>query len=85
MVNTLEERLADIRTPVEVAVIGCYVNGPGESRAAEIGVTGSSPRSLVYLDGKPLRKMESGELLQQLEALIRRRAEEKSAALIASG
>ena len=38
--NILEQRLEDIRTPMDVAVIGCIVNGPGEAREADVGLTG---------------------------------------------
>ncbi len=76
--NELEMRLEDIETPVDVAVIGCYVNGPGESREVEIGVTGSSPQSLIYIDGKPHHKIDSSKVLDEMESLIRARAAEKA-------
>ena len=84
-VNALERRLEDLDTPMDVAIIGCYVNGPGESRAAEIGLTGSAPSSLLFLDGKPFRKISGdADLLGELETAIRSRAAEKAAGLIAS-
>ena len=76
-VNELEQRLEDVAVAMDVAVIGCFVNGPGESRAAEIGLTGSSPSSLVYIDGKPLRKLKPEELTDALETLVRERAATK--------
>ncbi|MEQ9568301.1 MAG: flavodoxin-dependent (E)-4-hydroxy-3-methylbut-2-enyl-diphosphate synthase [Pseudomonadales bacterium] len=76
--NELEMRLEDIETHVDVAVIGCYVNGPGESREVEIGVTGSSPQSLIYIDGKPHHKVDSSKVLDEMESLIRARATEKA-------
>jgi (E)-4-hydroxy-3-methylbut-2-enyl-diphosphate synthase len=48
VVNELEQRLEDISDDIEVAIIGCYVNGPGESKAANIGLTGASPNNLLY-------------------------------------
>ena len=50
--NELERRLEDIRTPMDVAVIGCIVNGPGEAREADVGLTGATPSNLIYLAGK---------------------------------
>ena len=47
MVNELEQRLEDISEDIEVAIIGCYVNGPGESKAANIGLTGASPKKFA--------------------------------------
>ena len=43
--NQLESRLEDIKENIDVAVIGCYVNGPGESKYTDIGVTGGSPKN----------------------------------------
>ena len=51
VVNELESRLEDITTPIDVAVIGCIVNGPGEAKVVEIGLTGASPNNLVYVEG----------------------------------
>lgn len=76
-VNELERRLEDVVVPMEVAIIGCYVNGPGESKMAEIGVTGSAPRSMLYVDGKPTKKLDAGVLVKELETLIRARADQK--------
>ncbi|MDB0160065.1 flavodoxin-dependent (E)-4-hydroxy-3-methylbut-2-enyl-diphosphate synthase, partial [Escherichia coli] len=52
VMQALEERLEDIRTPMDVSVIGCKVNGPGEAKEADIGVVGAAPRSLVYRNGE---------------------------------
>ena len=88
IVNQLEARLEDIVTPVDVAVIGCIVNGPGEAREAEVGLTGASPANMAYLDGAPHHKVRNEELLDELEAMVRRRVAEKQATdakIIASG
>ena len=47
--NDLEKRLEDVRTPMDVAVIGCVVNGPGEAREADVGLTGATPNNLIYI------------------------------------
>jgi len=69
--NQLESRLEDVVEDMDVAVIGCYVNGPGESKHTTIGVTGGSPKNLIYIDGKPDHKVESKDLAERLEYLIR--------------
>lgn len=69
--NELELRLDDVTTPLDVAVIGCIVNGPGEAKEAEIGLTGGSPNNLVYVDGKPNHKVKNDVLIDHLEKLIR--------------
>ena len=53
--NELEGRLEDLLVPMDVAVIGCVVNGPGEAKEAHVGLTGGTP-NLVYIDGKPSQK-----------------------------
>lgn len=57
--NSLEQRLEDIRTPMDVAIIGCIVNGPGEAREADVGLTGASPSNLIYLSGEPDHKVSN--------------------------
>ncbi|WP_114417129.1 flavodoxin-dependent (E)-4-hydroxy-3-methylbut-2-enyl-diphosphate synthase [Marinospirillum perlucidum] len=79
--NELENRVEDLLTPLDVAVIGCVVNGPGEAREAELGLTGGSPQHLLYIDGKPASKVDSAQLLDQLEEVIRTKAAEKQARL----
>ncbi|HEC20363.1 MAG TPA: 4-hydroxy-3-methylbut-2-en-1-yl diphosphate synthase, partial [Gammaproteobacteria bacterium] len=69
-VNALEERLEDILEPMDVAVIGCVVNGPGEAREADIGLTGGEP-NLLYIGGKPDHKVSDEQLLDELERAVR--------------
>ena len=71
-VNELEKRLEDITEPLDVAVIGCVVNGPGEAREAEVGLTGGEP-NLLYVDGKPDHKVSNEEMVDELERVIRAR------------
>ena len=71
VVNELESRLEDITDPIDVAVIGCVVNGPGEAKEVSVGVTGGSP-NLLYIDGKTHSKVDNKSLVDTLEANIRR-------------
>ena len=71
VVNELEKRLEDISEDIEVAIIGCYVNGPGESKAANIGLTGASPNNLLYIDGSPNKKISNDNLVDELEEQVR--------------
>lgn len=73
-VNELEQRLEDIRQPMDVAIIGCVVNGPGEAREADVGLTGASPNNLIYLDGKPNHKVSNEAFVDHLENVIRQKA-----------
>ena len=74
--NELEMRLEDIRQPMDVAIIGCVVNGPGEAREADVGLTGASPNNLIYLDGKPNHKIDNKDFVDHLEQVIRTKASE---------
>jgi (E)-4-hydroxy-3-methylbut-2-enyl-diphosphate synthase len=74
--SSLEQRLEDIRTPMDVAVIGCIVNGPGEARAADVGLTGATPSNLIYLGGEPDHKVSNEDFIEHLEQVIRKRAGE---------
>jgi (E)-4-hydroxy-3-methylbut-2-enyl-diphosphate synthase len=69
-VNALEVRLEDIMEHIDVAVIGCVVNGPGEAKAAHLGIAGGSP-NLMYVDGKPSHKVEEKDLVDELERQVR--------------
>ena len=78
-VNALEARLEDITVPMDVSIIGCIVNGPGEAKLSDYGLTGGSPANLVYLDGVPDHKIKQENLVDQLEAEIRAKAAAKEA------
>ena len=80
VVNELERRLEDIITPIDVAVIGCIVNGPGEAKVAEIGLTGATPNNLAYVEGKPHHKIQNDQLLDELESMVRERVAAKQKA-----
>ncbi len=70
-VNALEQRLEDINDSIDVSIIGCIVNGPGEAKTVDIGLTGGTPNNLVYIDGKPHHKLKAEEIVDELETLVR--------------
>ena len=76
-VNELETRLEDITVPMDVSIIGCIVNGPGEAKESDFGLTGGTPSNLVYIDGKPNHKISQDNLVDQLEQEIRAKARAK--------
>lgn len=74
-VNALEERLEDIVTPMDVSIIGCVVNGPGEALLATLGVAGGHNKSGFYEDGvRQKERFENERMIDQLEARIRSKA-----------
>lgn len=84
--NELEARLEDVNTSLDVAIIGCVVNGPGEAREADLGLTGGTPKNLLYLGGEPHQKLENEGLVDSLERMIRTEVDKRKtqeAAIIA--
>ncbi len=77
-VNALEQRLENVLEPLDVAVIGCVVNGPGEAREAHIGLAGGCPNNLLYIDGKPDYKVKNEDLVDELERVIRARIDKNA-------
>ena len=76
-VNKLENELSYLKEEVTLAVIGCYVNGPGESKVADVGVTGASLKHLIYINGKPAYKVETNELENALIKEVTKLADQK--------
>jgi (E)-4-hydroxy-3-methylbut-2-enyl-diphosphate synthase len=74
-VNALEERIEDIMTPMDVSIIGCIVNGPGEAMVSDLGLTGGNKKSGYYLDGlRQKERFDNTDLVDQLEQRIRAKA-----------
>ena len=74
-VNALEQRLEDVLTPMDVSIIGCVVNGPGEAEVSDLGLTGARNMSGYYLDGKRQKeRLANDDLVDQLEKRIRAKA-----------
>ncbi len=66
LARDVEQRLARMRKPIEVAVMGCVVNGPGEARAADFGIAGGKGVGLVFRKGEIVRKVREEELADAL-------------------
>lgn len=62
----VEEKLEGIAEPIEVAVMGCVVNGPGEARGADVGIAGGKGEGLVFRKGEIVRKVPESELVTEL-------------------
>ncbi|HDR2354431.1 TPA: flavodoxin-dependent (E)-4-hydroxy-3-methylbut-2-enyl-diphosphate synthase [Enterobacter roggenkampii] len=71
-VNALEQRLEDIITPLDVSIIGCVVNGPGEALQANLGIAGSKNKSALYLNGiRQKNQIDNKTIIDELEMNIR--------------
>jgi (E)-4-hydroxy-3-methylbut-2-enyl-diphosphate synthase len=70
VVAEIERRLEAYDDPIEVAVLGCAVNGIGEASHADFGITGAKNEGLIFSRGKPLRKVPTAQLVDTLFAEI---------------
>lgn len=75
VVNDIERRLAKIKAPIKVAVMGCVVNGPGEAKEADIGIAGGKREGVLFKEGKKIRRVPAetmaDELMVEIEKLIK--------------
>jgi len=70
LANEVEERLKAVDKPITVAVMGCVVNGPGEARAADVGIAGGVGEGLLFKRGEIVKKVPQARLVDELFALI---------------
>ncbi len=80
-VEKLEERLSHIRTPMSLSVLGCVVNGPGEARETDIGITGGgNGKHMVYLSGVTDHHVQDADMVDHIVKLVEAKAAEIEAA-----
>jgi (E)-4-hydroxy-3-methylbut-2-enyl-diphosphate synthase len=72
VVAEVERRLEAYEDPIEVSVLGCAVNGIGEARHADFGITGAKDMGMIYSKGEPLKKVRTEDLVDELFAEIDR-------------
>jgi (E)-4-hydroxy-3-methylbut-2-enyl-diphosphate synthase len=83
-VQTLEERLQHIHTPLSLSVLGCVVNGPGEARETDIGLTGGgNGKHMVYLSGVTDHHVRDEDMIEHIVKLVEAKAAEIEAETIA--
>ena len=76
-VKILEKKLAHIKKPMTLSIIGCVVNGPGEASQTDIGLTGGGDNNnLLYLSGIPHNKVVSKDIINQVVNLVESKAKE---------
>jgi len=76
-VEALEKRLSHIKTPISLSVLGCVVNGPGEARETDIGLTGGgNGKHMVYPSGVTDHVVESEHMLDHIARLVEAKAAE---------
>jgi len=84
-VEQLEARLAHVTAPVTLSILGCVVNGPGEARETDIGLTGGGgDHHMVYVAGSPDHKIDTPAMLDHIVAMVEAKAAELDAAKAAA-
>jgi (E)-4-hydroxy-3-methylbut-2-enyl-diphosphate synthase len=80
-VELLEQRLAHITTPMTLSVIGCVVNGPGEARETDIGLTGGGNNThMVYVSGLQDHRLKDADIVDHLVRMVEEKAAQIEAA-----
>ena len=76
-VKILEQRLAHIKTPITLSVIGCVVNGPGEAAMTDVGITGGQKgNNMLYLSGVQKEKVLTGDMIGRVVSEVEKKASE---------
>src|SRR4051795_2259089 len=76
-VEALEDRLQHIKTPMSLSVLGCVVNGPGEARETDIGITGGGQgKHMVYLSGVTDHHVQDADMIEHIVKLVEAKAAE---------
>ena len=76
-VKLLEDRLAHVKTPMSLSIIGCVVNGPGEALMTDVGFTGGGAgNGMVYWAGKQDHRINNDDMVDHIVELVEKRAKE---------
>lgn len=73
LANEIEKRLSHITRPINIAVMGCVVNGPGEAEEADIGIAGGDGAGLLYIKGKPAKKVKEEDIVEAVMEEVEKR------------
>lgn len=66
MAMEIEEKLSHIEEPLDIAVMGCIVNGPGEAKAADLGVAGGDGEGILYEKGEVVKKIKEADIVASI-------------------
>lgn len=77
LVNSVKERIGEIKVPIKVAVMGCAVNGPGEAKEADIGIAGGDGCAILFKKGVIIKKIAEADIVDELEKEVRKLIAEK--------
>ena len=74
-VKILEEKLSHIKEPITLSVIGCVVNGPGEAKQTQVGITGGGKDNhMLYINGLENEKITTNEMIDKIVDIVEKKA-----------
>ncbi len=82
LANQVDEFLATVKEPIRVAVMGCVVNGPGESRDADVGLAAGNSKGVIFRKGKIVRTVAEEDMLAALKDEIRMVLDERQRGIV---
>ncbi len=82
LANQVDEFLATVDEPIRVAVMGCVVNGPGESRDADVGLAAGNSKGVIFRKGKIVRTVAEADMLDALKDEIRLVIDERRSGIV---
>jgi (E)-4-hydroxy-3-methylbut-2-enyl-diphosphate synthase len=80
--NEVEKRLSKVQTPIHVAVMGCVVNGPGESRDADVGLAGGKGKGVIFRKGEVVKTVPEDQFLDAVLKEVAKLLPEQEARLV---
>ena len=66
IVQEFQDRIASVKKPITVAIMGCVVNGPGEAKAADIGVAGGRHQAVLFKQGQIVKTIQEKDIVSEL-------------------
>ena len=80
IVNEVKERIRDVKAPIQISILGCAVNGPGEAAEADIGIAGERGQGILFRKGVEIRRVKEAVMVDELEKEVRALAAERNGA-----
>jgi len=85
LANQVDAFLVDVKEPIRVAVMGCVVNGPGESKDADVGLAAGKGQGVIFRKGRVVRRVAEAEMLEALKAEISQVIEDRNNGIFDEG
>jgi len=85
LANQVDEFLAKVKEPIRVAVMGCVVNGPGESKDADVGLAAGNGKGVIFRKGRIVRTVAEADMLEALKSEVNQVLEDRRNGIVDEG